>query len=82
MSENTDASLTDHAMLVVWGQYAHCLGLIQALEKVSLAQKSVNHTPQSKVLEFLVVHLARADTPGLRVIHRFDNSQMSLTCHE
>ena len=58
MSENNDASLTDHAMLVVWGQYAHCLGLIQAFEKVPLAQKGVNHRPQSKVLEFLVAHLA------------------------
>lgn len=45
---------TDHAMLVVWGQYAHCLGLIQAIEQVSLSQKTVDHSPQSKVLEFLV----------------------------
>jgi len=31
MSENKDTNLTDHAMLVVWGQYAHCLGLISAV---------------------------------------------------
>jgi hypothetical protein len=45
-------------MLVVWGQYAHCLGLPQAFAEVPLSQKTVEHTPQSKVLEFLVAHLA------------------------
>lgn len=44
-------------MLVVWGQFAHCLGLIQAIEQVSLSQKTVDHSPQSKVLEFLVAIL-------------------------
>ena len=60
MSDNIeqDSSVTDHAMLVVWGQYAHCLGLPQAFAKVPLSQKTVEHTPQSKVLEFLVAHLA------------------------
>lgn len=60
MSDNTeqDTSLTDHAMLVVWGQYAHCLGLPKAFAEVPLSQKTVEHTPQSKVLEFLVAHLA------------------------
>ena len=60
MSDNTeqDISMTDHAMLVVWGQYAHCLGLPQAFAEVPLSQKTVEHTPQSKVLEFLVAHLA------------------------
>jgi len=60
MSDNIeqDSSMTDHAMLVVWGQYAHCLGLPQAFADVPLSQKTVEHTPQSKVLEFLVAHLA------------------------
>jgi len=49
--------LTDHAMLVVWGQFAHCLGLVQAIEQVSLSQKTVDHSPQGKVLEFLVAIL-------------------------
>ena len=49
--------LTDHAMLVVWGQFAHCLGLVQAIEQVSLSQKTVEHSPQGKVLEFLVAIL-------------------------
>jgi len=60
MNDNVeyDTSVTDHAMLVVWGQYAHCLGLPQAFAQVPLSQKAVEHTPQSKVLEFLVAHLA------------------------
>lgn len=47
MSDNTeqDTSLTDHAMLVVWDQYAHCLGLPKAFAEVPLSQKTVEHTP-------------------------------------
>lgn len=55
MSQNRDSnSLTDHAMLVAWGQYAHGLGLIKAIEAIHLKQKTVEHRPQGKVLEFLV----------------------------
>jgi len=31
MEQSQTTILTDHAMLVVWGQFAHCLGLIQAI---------------------------------------------------
>jgi len=60
MSEHiqADAQETDHAMLVVWGQLAHCLGIPQAFAEVPMSQKTVIHTPQSKVLEFLVANLA------------------------
>jgi hypothetical protein len=54
MSQNRNSSLTDHAMLVAWGQYAHGLGLIQAIEAIPLKQKTVEYSPQGKVLEFLV----------------------------
>jgi hypothetical protein len=57
MSENKDTSLTDHAMLVVWGQYAHCLGLIEAIDQIPMGQKTVRHSPQGKVIEFLVAIL-------------------------
>ena len=59
MSENiqADAQETDHAMLVVWGQFANCLGIPQAFADVPMSQKTVSHTPQSKVLEFLVAIL-------------------------
>jgi len=60
MSENiqTVTQETDHAMLVVWGQLAHCMGIPQAFAEVPMSQKTVIHTPQSKVLEFLVANLA------------------------
>jgi hypothetical protein len=45
-------------MLVAWGQFAHCIGLIQGLEAVPLHQKTRVHRPQTKVLEFMVAILA------------------------
>jgi hypothetical protein len=53
-----DATVTDHALLVVLGQFAQHLGLIPLLEAVPLAQKTVTHTPQTKLIEFLVGILA------------------------
>ena len=50
--------LTQHAMLVVWGLFAQQIGLVEALESVSLHQKTRQHRPQTKVLEFLVAILA------------------------
>ena len=44
-------------MLVAWGQYARCMGLVKAIEAVALHQKAVDHQPQTKVLEFLVTIL-------------------------
>ena len=41
---------TDHAMLVVWGQFARQFGLISALMEVPLAQKTVQRAPQTKLL--------------------------------
>lgn len=55
---NPSCTLTHHAMLVVWGQYARQLGLIEALEGVALHQKKRDHSPQTKVIEFLVAMLA------------------------
>ena len=57
MSELSEMTLTHHAMLVAWGQYAHCIGLIRAIEGIPLHQKAVTYRPQTKVLEFLVAIL-------------------------
>jgi hypothetical protein len=57
MSITAEPTLTHHAMLVAWGQYAHCLGLVTAIEAIPLHQKTVLHRPQTKVLEFLVAIL-------------------------
>jgi hypothetical protein len=59
MSESAaQPSHTEHALLVLLGQYAQHLGLIQALMDVPLHQKTYLHHPQTKVLEFLVAVLA------------------------
>ena len=58
MSQNDPETLTYHAMLVIWGQFGHSLGLIDPLQSVVLHQKTVQHSPQAKVLEFLVAILA------------------------
>ena len=58
MSQNHPETLTQHAMLVVWGQYAQSIGLIDQIQSVSLHQKTVEHSPQRKILEFLVASLA------------------------
>jgi len=57
MKQSQTKNWTDHAMLVVWGQFAHCLGLIQAIKQVAMSQKTVDHSPQGKVLEFFVAIL-------------------------
>lgn len=48
---------TAHAMLVPWGIFARRIGLVQALEQVPVSQRTRVHTPQSKLVEFLVAHL-------------------------
>lgn len=50
--------LTQHAMLVLWGEYAQRIGLVKALEGVKLRQKTREHRPQTKVMEFLLAILA------------------------
>jgi hypothetical protein len=49
---------TDHAMLVIWGLFARSLGLTAALLQVPIAQKTVHHRPQTKLLQLLVATLA------------------------
>lgn len=49
--------VTQHAFLVAWGQFAQEKGLVERLMSVKLRQKTRQHRPQSKVLEFLVAIL-------------------------
>ncbi|MGD1993840.1 MAG: hypothetical protein PVI59_11660, partial [Anaerolineae bacterium] len=58
MSQNEIDSLTHHAMLVAWGQFAQSIGLVEAIESLPLHQKGIRHQPQTKVLEFFVAILA------------------------
>ncbi len=68
MSENETTLLTQHAMLVVWGEYARSIGLVKGIERVRLQHKEVKHSPQRKVLEFLVAILG--GLPYLKDISR------------
>jgi hypothetical protein len=58
MSENHSDTITHHAMLVAWGQFGQSIGLIRAIEAVLLHQKKVEHSPQTKILEFFIAILA------------------------
>lgn len=49
---------TAHAMLVPWGRFARHIGLIQGLEEIPIPQRTRDHTPQGKLLEFLVAILS------------------------
>lgn len=61
MSENHEKSQqTQHAFLVIWGEFAQAKGLLQRVEAVKLRQKTYHHKPQTKVLEFLVAILGGA----------------------
>lgn len=51
---------TQHALLVAWGQFAREIGLLSSLKAVKLSQKVYEHTPQAKVIEFLVAILSGA----------------------
>jgi hypothetical protein len=51
---------TQHALLIPWGHYAQEIGLISGIEAVKLNQKVYEHTPQAKVIEFLVAILSGA----------------------
>ena len=57
-SNESNIQHTQHAFLVAWGWFAEHLGLPQRLQAVALRQKRYHHTPQTKVLEFLVAILA------------------------
>jgi hypothetical protein len=51
---------TQHALLVPWGHFAREIGLLSGLEGIQLSQKMYEHSPQAKVIEFLVAILSGA----------------------
>lgn len=52
---------TDHALLVLLGRFAQHLGLVRLLEAVPIPQKTRDHRPQTKLLQFLIGILAGLD---------------------
>lgn len=51
---------TQHALLVPWGYFAREIGLLSGIKAIKLNQKVYEHTPQAKILEFLVAILSGA----------------------
>ena len=51
---------TQHALLIPWGHFAREIGLLSGIEAIKLNQKVYEHTPQAKVIEFLVAILSGA----------------------
>ena len=51
---------TQHALMIPWGHFAQEIGLISGIEAVKLSPKVCEHTPQAKVIEFLVAILSGA----------------------
>jgi flagellar biosynthesis chaperone FliJ len=58
MSKSETTTDTQHALLVIWGLYAQALGLIPAILKVAIEQKTVDYSPHTKILEFFLAILA------------------------
>lgn len=56
--EGSSVQRTQHAFLVAWGWFAKESGLIDKIQGIPLKQKIYRHSPQSKVLEFVVGTLA------------------------
>jgi hypothetical protein len=54
-------SVTEHALLVLLGKFAQHLGLIRLLEAVPIPQKTRDHRPQTKLIQFLIGILAGLD---------------------
>lgn len=54
MTGLSQGMLTQHALMVAWGEFAQEIGLIDTLKQVAIAQKEVVHTPQAKLLTFLM----------------------------
>jgi hypothetical protein len=70
MRRKTISSLsTQHTLLVIWGEYARSIGVIDRIMKVPIKEKKRVHSAQRKVLELLVATLA-----GLPYLQDISNS--------
>lgn len=72
MGQAIDAT-TDHALLVLLGQYAQHLGLIDRLQGVPIGQRTREHILQTKLIQFLTGVLA-----GLEHLQDFNDGPQPL----
>lgn len=57
MSKNETETTTQHAMLVIWGQFAQAFGMIPAVSGIPIDQKTVDYSPHTKILQFFLAIL-------------------------
>ena len=50
--------MTEHALLVPFGRFAHQIGLIDALNRVPITMKTIDHSPGDKLAELFIHILA------------------------
>jgi hypothetical protein len=74
-NEETSVQRTQHAFLVAWGWFAGETSLIEKFQALALKQKTRTHSPQSKVLEFIVGTLA-----GMQHLQELSLSAHPLDC--
>src|SRR3990172_4628000 len=58
LTTNCEVGPTQHAMLIVWGHFAHSIGLTDRLQGLPICQKTVTYAPTAKLTEFLIGLLA------------------------
>jgi hypothetical protein len=66
--KQTSAKPTEHAMLVIWGEFAQSIGLVKRMMAIQTHQKERTHSAQRKILESMVATLA--GLPHLQDISR------------
>jgi hypothetical protein len=71
--ESGKALDTEHALLVVWGQFAQQMGLLKGLEEVPINMGTGVYTPQTKLIEFFLAVLA-----GLDSLHQLNEGEHPL----
>lgn len=69
------ALMTEHALLVPFGRFAHQIGLIAALDRVPITMKTIDHSPGDKLAELFVhllaggMHVKELETSPHPVVH-------------
>src|SRR5712692_7386441 len=67
--------LTEHALLVPLGRFAQQLGLLEALDRVPIKMKTIDHSPGDKLAELLLhilaggMHVKELETSPHPLVH-------------
>ncbi len=67
--------MTEHALLVPFGRFAHQIGLLEALDRVPIKMKTIDHSPGDKLAQLLVhilaggMHVKELETNPRPLVH-------------